>query len=100
MKHPNKLRSIYWVITVLILSISGILPVLFNILSFLVERPGRAVTRRQLAEHALPESGARYDRTVDSHMSRIRNKLGTEAAGHIKTVWGVGYKFEAAQASE
>ena len=72
----------------------------FNILSFLVERPGRAVTRRQLAEHALPESGARYDRTVDSHMSRIRNKLGAEAAGHIKTVWGVGYKFDTAQATE
>ena len=72
----------------------------FNILSFLVERPGRAVTRRQLAEHALPESGARYDRTVDSHMSRIRNKLGDDAAGHIKTVWGVGYKFEPPQASE
>ena len=66
----------------------------FNILAFLVERPGRAVTRRQLAEHALPESGARYDRTVDSHLSRIRNKLGTNSAGRIKTVWGVGYKFD------
>ena len=55
---------------------------------------------RQLAEHALPESGARYDRTVDSHMSRIRNKLGDDAAGHIKTVWGVGDKFEPPRASE
>ena len=51
-------------------------------------------TRRQLAEHALPESGARYDRTVDSHLSRIRNKLGTASASRIKTVWGVGYKFD------
>ncbi len=67
----------------------------FNILAFLVERPGRAVSRRQLAENALPESGARYDRTVDSHLSRIRSKLGTECSGAIKTVWGVGYKFEA-----
>lgn len=72
----------------------------FNILSFLVERPGRAVTRRQLAEHALPESGARYDRTVDSHMSRIRNKLGAAAAAHIKTVWGVGYKFDPPRAEQ
>ena len=67
----------------------------FNILAFLVERPGRAVSRRQLAENALPESGARYDRTVDSHLSRIRSKLGTECAAAIRTVWGVGYKFEA-----
>ena len=66
----------------------------FNILAFLVERPGRAVSRRQLAENALPESGARYDRTVDSHLSRIRSKLGIQPALAIKTVWGVGYKFE------
>ena len=67
----------------------------FNILAFLVERPGRAVSRRQLAENALPESGARYDRTVDSHLSRIRSKLGADCAAAIRTVWGVGYKFEA-----
>ena len=65
----------------------------FNVLAYLVERPDRAITRKQLADHALPESGSRYGRTVDSHMCRIRNKLGDEASGHIKTVWGVGYKF-------
>ena len=37
--------------------------------------------------------GSRYGRTVDSHMCRIRNKIGDEASEHIKTVWGVGYKF-------
>ncbi len=65
----------------------------FNVLAYLVERPDRAITRKQLADHALPESGSRYGRTVDSHMCRIRNKLGDEASEHIKTVWGVGYKF-------
>ena len=65
----------------------------FNVLAYLVERPDRAITRKQLADHALPESGSRYGRTVDSHMCRIRNKIGDEASEHIKTVWGVGYKF-------
>ena len=65
----------------------------FNVLAYLVERPDRAITRKQLADHALPESGSRYGRTVDSHMCRIRNKLGEQASEHIKTVWGVGYKF-------
>ncbi len=65
----------------------------FNVLAYLVERPDRAITRKQLADNALPESGSRYGRTVDSHMCRIRNKIGDDASEHIKTVWGVGYKF-------
>jgi len=31
---------------------------------------------------------------VDSHVSRIRHKVGKEAAKRISTVWGVGYRFE------
>lgn len=63
----------------------------FNVLAFLRERSGRAVTRMQIAEAALPERGERNDRTVDSHLSRIRKKLGPLASGRIKTVWGIGY---------
>ena len=63
----------------------------FNILAFLRERAGRAVTRAQLAEHALPEQGERTDRTVDSHLSRIRKKLGPSTSRCIRTVWGIGY---------
>ena len=48
----------------------------FNVLLYLVERPSRAITRRQLAEAALPASGDRSERTVDSHVARIRRKLG------------------------
>lgn len=65
----------------------------FNLLACLLERPGRAISRRFLADHALPEDGARTDRTVDSHLSRVRAKLG-DAGGSIKTVWGVGYRFD------
>jgi two-component system OmpR family response regulator len=64
----------------------------FNVLAFLRERAGRALTRTQIAEGALPESGERSDRTVDSHLSRIRKKLGPPAAELIETVWGIGYR--------
>lgn len=63
----------------------------FNLLAFLRERAGRTVTRAQLADHALPEDGERTDRTVDSHVSRIRKKLGKPAGACIRTVWGIGY---------
>jgi DNA-binding response OmpR family regulator len=66
----------------------------FNILAFLRERAGRAYTRQQIAENALPEDGERVDRTVDSHLSRIRKKLGPDDATHLKTVWGIGYKWD------
>lgn len=66
----------------------------FNVLLYLVERPARAITRRQLAEAALPAGGDRSERTVDSHVARIRRKLGATGA-RIATVWGIGYRFDA-----
>lgn len=65
----------------------------FNVLAWLAERPGRAISREQLATGALSEEGEREDRTVDSHLSRVRRKLGSDGA-LIKTVWGIGYRFE------
>jgi DNA-binding response OmpR family regulator len=62
-----------------------------NVLCFLRDRAGRAVTRAQIAEHAMPEDGERTDRTIDSHISRIRKKIGKPAADCIRTVWGIGY---------
>lgn len=64
----------------------------FNVLAFLRERPGRALTRAQIGESALPEGGARSDRTIDSHVSRIRKKLGPTGAACIQSVWGIGYR--------
>jgi DNA-binding response OmpR family regulator len=63
------------------------------VLAWLVERPDRAVSRQQIAEHALPEEGDRQERTLDSHVSRIRKKLGPDAAACLRTVWGIGYRF-------
>ncbi len=65
-----------------------------NLLVVLVTNAGRVFTRAQLAERALPAEGDRSPRTVDSHIYRIRRKLG-EAGGGIRTVFGVGYRFDA-----
>ncbi len=66
----------------------------FNVLMYMVERPGRALTRQQLADAGLPAGGDRSDRTVDSHIARIRRKLGKPAGLRLATVWGIGYRFD------
>lgn len=63
-----------------------------NVLLYLVERPGRAVTRAQLAEATLSDDNV-DPRTVDSHVARLRRKLGP-AGIRLRTVWGLGYRFE------
>ncbi len=63
-----------------------------NVLAVLVERPDRALTRAQIAESALTD-GEVDERTVDSHVARLRKKLGVDAARHLQTVWGIGYRF-------
>jgi DNA-binding response OmpR family regulator len=64
-----------------------------DLLAYLIERPGRAVSRAQLAEAVL-SSGSEVDqRTVDSHISRVRRKLG-DAGARIATVRGIGYRFD------
>lgn len=65
----------------------------FNVLSTLLMSRGRAFSREQLARKALPERGERLDRTVDSHISRIRRKLGDDGA-LVRTVFGVGYRVD------
>ena len=64
----------------------------FNILAWLAERPGRSVSRSDLAEHTLSDDSDVTERTVDTHISRIRKKLGADGA-LIATVWGIGYRF-------
>jgi two-component system OmpR family response regulator len=66
----------------------------FDVLAHLVERDGRAISREQLAEHALSPFEQRDARTIDSHIARIRKKLGAKAGVSVVTVWGIGYRFE------
>jgi DNA-binding response OmpR family regulator len=66
----------------------------FNVLALLCQRGGRAQTREQIAVQALSEDAECSNRTVDSHISRIRKKLGADAGARIKTVWGIGYRCD------
>lgn len=65
----------------------------FNVLAWLAARPGHAISRRQLVEHTLSDEGDATERTVDSHVSRIRKKLRDDAAC-VVTVWAIGYRLE------
>lgn len=64
-----------------------------NVLAYLIERPDRAHSRDEIARSALSIDEEVGARTVDSHVARIRKKLGDEAADAIETVWGIGYRF-------
>lgn len=64
-----------------------------NVLFYLVERPGRPVTREQLITAALPPDTDATERTVDSVVAHIRKKLGPSGAAHIETVFRLGYRF-------
>ena len=68
-----------------------------ELLYFLASREGKVFTREQLLEQVWGFDFFGDSRTVDVHVKRIREKLGERDAWQIKTVWGVGYKFEAAK---
>lgn len=68
-----------------------------ELLFFLSTHPNRVFTREQLLENVWGYDFFGESRTVDVHIKRIREKLddaGDHPAWQIKTVWGVGYKFE------
>jgi len=67
----------------------------FDILTFLAQRPSRVVTRRILLDELWDENVVVIDRTVDVHIRKIREKLGTPYQDHIETIKGVGYRFRA-----
>lgn len=64
----------------------------FGLLAALMRRPGRVQTRERLLEEVWGEGIAVTHRTVDTHMKRLREKLG-KAGELIDTVRGVGYRF-------
>ncbi len=62
----------------------------------LASHPGKVLSREQLLELVWDYSYAGDTRTVDTHVKRLRKKLGAgpDAPWDIKTIWGIGYKFE------
>ncbi len=66
-----------------------------ELLYFLAKNPNRVYTREQLLEEVWGFDYFGDSRTVDVHIKRLREKLeGTSEEWQLKTVWGVGYKFE------
>lgn len=66
-----------------------------ELLYFLASNPNRVFTREQLLEEVWGFDYFGDSRTVDVHIKRLREKLeGVESNWQLKTVWGVGYKFE------
>lgn len=68
----------------------------YDLLLFLVRNPDRPFTRLQLLDKVWDIQYEGYDRTVDSHIQRLRSKIEDDQGNprFIKTVWGVGYKFQ------
>ena len=67
----------------------------YSILYKLISAPGRVFSREQLLDDIW---GFDFDgdmRTVDSHVARLRTKLGDWGSRHIRTIYGTGYKIEA-----
>ena len=69
-----------------------------ELLYFLASHAGKVFTREQLLEQVWGFDFFGDSRTVDVHVKRIREKLGEWPQWQLKTVWGVGYKFEIKQA--
>ncbi len=102
-KEPDKSLISYENLSVNIenyeLTINGKLtdvpPKELELLYFLASNPNRVYTREQLLEEVWGFDYFGDSRTVDVHIKRLREKLeGVEGGWQLKTVWGVGYKFE------
>jgi len=69
----------------------------FMLLNSLVKKPGHVKTRKQLMEEAYPENIYVSDRTIDSHIKRLRKKFVCVDGSFtkIETVYGLGYRYKA-----
>jgi two-component system OmpR family response regulator len=67
----------------------------FNLLALLARSAGRVVTKAELSEQGLGRALARYDRSIDVHVSSLRQKIGKlpDGRSYIQTVRGQGYQF-------
>ena len=71
-------------------------PTEYRLLIYFMNSHRRTVSRDQIIESAIGYSFEGFDRTVDTHISNLRRKLenATDGERHLKTVYGVGYRFE------
>ncbi|MBI5527928.1 MAG: response regulator transcription factor [Deltaproteobacteria bacterium] len=65
----------------------------FRVLQALMAAPGRVFTRDELMSRAYPGETVVADRTIDSHVKRVRQKFERSGLGPIDTVHGIGYRL-------
>jgi DNA-binding response OmpR family regulator len=68
----------------------------FDLLYLLASNPGRVFSRDYLLDRLWGDTYGGFERTVDTHIQRLRRKLGgsDSVAARIVTLWGVGYKYD------
>jgi two-component system response regulator BaeR len=69
----------------------------FTLLNLLASNPGRIYRRQQLMDHIYPDQRIVCDRTIDSHIKKLRKKIAVAAnpgEEFIQSLYGAGYKFE------
>jgi two-component system response regulator ChvI len=68
----------------------------FRLLQSLARQPGQVKTRAQLMEEAYPNDAYMSDRTIDSHIKRLRKKFVGADPGFsgIETIYGLGYRYK------
>lgn len=65
----------------------------FELLQYFIENKGIALSREKILNSVWNYDYFGDARTIDTHVKKLRSKLG-ESADYIKTIWGMGYKFD------
>ena len=65
----------------------------FELLSYFVENQGIALSREKILNNVWNYDYFGDARTIDTHVKKLRSKMG-DKGDYIKTIWGMGYKFE------
>ncbi len=65
----------------------------FELLTYFIENQGLALSREKILNHVWNYDYFGDARTIDTHVKKLRSKMG-EKGEYIKTIWGMGYKFE------
>ena len=65
----------------------------FELLAYFMENAGVALSRERILDHVWNYDYFGDARTIDTHVKKLRAKIGSKG-DYIKTIWGMGYKFE------
>ncbi len=68
----------------------------FELLTYFVENQGIALSREKILNNVWNYDYFGDARTIDTHVKKLRSKMG-EKGEYIKTIWGMGYKFEVSE---